>query len=314
MIFDKVTGQRIFNTHEAYKTIVAKLKEAYPGFLDGTQTIHIEAKKHLFKRKEVYTGKSQEDAKHIRTGEFPPPKQILTETGTYIDKNGNKVDVIFSRVSPTIDPTSRVPVWPHVEPEFIQDGKPLSKDDLDFVVFLYGMKPEVDGGMYKNDAARHEFAHPEEKARTRRSKSIEFILQEEIMFEGTCMVHEDIKKIMEILNLPLTVSEDLNRTKLYDYVVALPSKEMYEKAKTSVVSKKKSADPVNISKAIKEAKGKGLLFINESTGMWELKKSDILTVPVTQVIGGDQKEKDINLGEFYTLNPSAFEELTSLLK
>jgi len=311
MIWDYSSGKRILNTDPAYKKVLEKIKSDFPGFVEGARNMTIVSKKSFFRKKTRYVGTNETDATAVGEGLYPPKPQILTETGQYIDEKGNKIQAIFSVGAPTYDQNGK-PEWPHQEAIAIHDGFHISSDDMDKAVWLYGFKPELDGGVYKNEGSKFMFDHPELNARHIRRKPEILILQEEILYEGTCMTYKQVSRIMEILGVTSRNNEDLDRESLFNFVSAMKDRSPYESARATAISDAKTADPASITKTVQTALKSGVIFEDDASGMFKLKKSDLESSDIIRITGTNKDEKKFELTEYFSLNVSAFEELQKL--
>jgi hypothetical protein len=305
-------GKRIGPDHEHYKKVLKKIKEDYLGFGSGEKAVIIMAKDGKSTIRSVYRGNSEADAEKVRDQRFPPKPQFVTEDGEWVDSLGMKQVAMWSEFPPTFKDGH--PVWPNQNQISIFDGMHVTDEEK--AVWLYGFKKEIHGGLFENQMSNFEFHHPELKAKAKRVKGFNERVADEILYEGTCMSWDAVKKVGSILQVASVngMNEDLDRQHLYDYVVAMNSdtREQYEQAKASS-QKSATASQEEISKTVNAAWKKGL-FIEENNVIY-LKRSDVNKEKVIELKGevGDQ-EKKYSVSEYYFTNVEAFDDLKKMVK
>jgi hypothetical protein len=305
-------GKRIGSDHPHYQKVLTKIKEDYPGFGSGEKAVIIMAKEGKSSTRSVYRGNTEADAEKVRDQRFPPKPQFITEIGEYVDENGLKQVAVWSDYPPAMKDGH--PVWADQTQISIFDGMHIVDEEK--AVWLYGFKKEIHGGFFVNDYYNFEFHHPELKAKAKRVKGFSEKAADEILYEGTCMSWDAVKKVASILQLASVtgVNEDLDRQNLYDYVVVMPvdRRDQYEQAKLS--SQKSSvATQEQVSKTVKAAWKAGL-FVEDANVIY-LKRSELNKEKVIELKGEkNDQEKMFSVSEYYFANVQAFDDLQKLVK
>jgi len=288
------------------KPFLEKIEQDYPGFKDGKASVIIEAKDSARITRQIYAGgKSTEESKMVRSSKSAPRPQTLTNDGFYLDDLNQKQTVFYSDVPPRFN-AAGIPDFDAVStPIVIYDGARFGKEEVEKAIFVYCMFPGIHGGSHVNHNSRFEFVHPEKKAATKRRPSPERILEQEILFEESCMKYEHALAIMQILHLKSAGNEDLDRDNLFEYVKAMKDRSAYEKAKASAIKEMPKIGSKEVSSCVNAGVKSGVIY--EEEGKWKLKKSDVLSIDLCLVKGDTDKEKKFNLrgfcrGEFVRKN------------
>jgi hypothetical protein len=313
MIYNVETGKRL--TQQELDVVKSALKAKFPRFFETPSTpLKIAAKPESRKKEMVFVGSQPALDAEGQVRMLPPSPIRSTSNGVYIDKDGMRINVIYTKNAPTFN--GDVPTF-NSNSIMIKEGMEISFNDMDLALFIFGMSRVVSGGV-RNEEVRETpfFFYEQEQAAASRieklTKNREY--EQEIVLTATRMSYDKILKVMNLLQIHSIKDENSDRLRLLDFVTPEDDKarQMYAKAKESVLTEIPKNDMSNINEIVKKAIKAGILI--DDNGTWSMKKSDVETTAIVKSSGKNKTEKEFTLVEYLTESPAVVKDLAVYLQ